>query len=272
MIGVHRIFRGRARRYGVRVPQPYESEQPLPGGFVSDAVLAGGTVRKPPPRDPEFVRGLLRHFEEHGWDGAPRFLGTDDRGREVLGFVDGVVPWRPNDEPPSIRSERGLAAVARLVRRFHDLTAGTELAGRHEVVCHNDLSPRNTVYRETGGRLFPVAFIDWDIAGPGERIHDVAHVCWQYVGLGPGVADAAAAGRLVRVIADAYGLADRSALIDTVLWWQDRCWRGIEAAAGAGEPAMVRLRELGTVDVVRAAHDWTRDHRDLLRSAVGARD
>jgi len=32
----------------------------------------------------------------------------------------------------------------------------------------------------------PVAFIDWDLAVPGRRIHDVAHVCWQYLGLGPG--------------------------------------------------------------------------------------
>jgi hypothetical protein len=67
------------------------------------------------------------------------------------------------------------------------------------------------------------------------------------------------------VIADAYGLADRRALVDAILWWQDRCRRGIDAAADAGEPAMVRLRENGTVDAVRAAYDWTYGHRDLLR-------
>lgn len=244
------------------------AEQPLPGGFVSDAVLVENTVRKSPPRDPDFVHRLLRHFEQQCWDGAPRFLGTDDRGRDVLGFIDGEVPWRQGHEPPSIRSESSLAAVARLVRRFHDLTAGTDLAGRHEVVCHNDLSPKNTVYRDADGPLHPVAFIDWDIAAPGERVQDVAHVCWQYVGLGPTIPDAAAAARLVRVVAVAYGLADRSTLVDTILWWQDRCWRGIDAAAETGEPAMVRLRELGTVEAVRAAHDWTHDHRDLLHHVV----
>ncbi|WP_045741139.1 hypothetical protein [Actinoplanes rectilineatus] len=40
--------------------------------------------------------------------------------------------------------------------------------------------------------------------------------------------------------------------------------RGIEAAADAGDPAMVRLRENGTVQAVRAAHDWTSEHRLLL--------
>ncbi|BBH68278.1 hypothetical protein ACTI_49630 [Actinoplanes sp. OR16] len=234
---------------------------PLAGGLVSDVVRVGETVRKSPPRDPEFVRALLRHFERHDWPGAPRFLGTDDRGREMLGFIDGDVPWQPGHEPPSIRSDESLAAVARMVRRFHDLTAGTDLAGGQEVVCHNDLSPKNTVYRD-----LPVAFIDWDLAAPGARIHDVAHVCWQYVGLGPGVRDAAEAARLVRVIADAYGLVNRSALVDTILWWQDRCRRGIEA--GAGDPATARLRESGAAEAVQAAYDWTLAHQDLLRRAV----
>jgi hypothetical protein len=163
---------------------------------------------------------------------------------------------------------QSLAAVARKVRQFHDLTAGTELADGREVVCHNDLSPRNTVYRDAGGQLLPVAFIDWDIAAPGARVHDVAHVCWQFVGLGPAVENAAEAASLVQVIADAYRLADRSALVETIMWWQDRCWRGIEAAARAGDPAMIRLRDSGTVKAVRAAHDWTHDHRDLLQRAV----
>jgi Phosphotransferase enzyme family len=155
-------------------------EQPLPGGFVANPVRVGDTVRKAPPQDPLFVRRLLGYFEQHRWAGAPRFLGIDDEGRDVLGFIDGHVPWQP-DEPADVRSEQSLAALARLVRQFHDLTAGTDLAGDHEVVCHNDLSPKNTVYRDFGEGLRPVAFIDWDIAAPGRRVSDLAHVCWQYL-------------------------------------------------------------------------------------------
>jgi len=227
------------------------SEELLPGGFVNAVVRVGDTVRRPAAA--AFVRDLLRHFESRGWSGAPRYLGVDARGRDVLTFIDGDVPWqKAGGMPPAA----ALVAVARMVREFHDLTAGGELAGSAEVVCHNDLSPKNTVYR--AGR--PVAFIDWDIAAPGMRIHDVAHVCWQYVGLGPEVTDIDEAARLVRVVADGYGLADRAGLVETILWWQDRCWRGIEAAAEAGKPAMVRLRELGAVDEVRAAYEWTARH------------
>jgi hypothetical protein len=243
-------------------------QQRLPGGFVSDAVRVGDTVRKLPPPDAAFVHRLLNHFARHGWAGAPRFLGTDQDGRDILTFIDGHVPWQQGHPIPRLRSERSLAAVARLVRQFHDLTAGTDLAGGHEVVCHNDLSPKNTVYRDLDTGPAPVAFIDWDIAAPGQRVHDVAHVCWQFLGLGPAVRDIGEAGRLIRIIADAYGLADRSTLLDTILWWQDRCWRGILTAADAGQPAMIRLRDQGAADSVRTAHEWTARNRTALQQAL----
>ncbi len=184
----------------------------------------------------------------------------------MLTFVEGHVPWQSRAE---VDSADALVAVARLVREFHDLTEGTPLAGAQEVVCHNDLSPRNTVYRDRGAGLAPVAFIDWDLAAPGARIHDLAHVCWQFLDLGPAVVDVAEAGRRMRLICDGYGLADRSALVDTVVWWQDRCWRGISAGASAGDPAMIRLRDRGVVEEVRAARDWVGRHRSWLASGLG---
>ena len=239
------------------------NEQPLPGGFVTAVVRAGDTVRRAPAPNAEFVHELLGLFERQGWAGAPRFLGVDERGREVLSFVDGLAAWEPV-LPPALRSDAVLARVAGLIREFHDLTAGTPLAAGHEVVCHNDLSPKNTVYTGPGSGPAPVAFIDWDLAAPGRRVHDVAHACWQYLGLGPDVADARAAGRRVRHFCDAYGLDDRHDLIETIMWWQDRCWRGILARADAGDPAMIRLRDTGRAAGVRDAYRWVaRCQRDL---------
>jgi Phosphotransferase enzyme family len=243
------------------------SEEPLPGGYVTLVVRVGDTVRRPPPPDAEFVRALLGWFERSGWDGAPRFLGTDEQGREVLSFIEGHVAFEPV-QPPGVYSPDSLAQVARLVREFHDLTAGTPLAAGQEVVCHNDLSPRNTVYRGSGAGLRPTAFLDWDLAAPGARIHDVALVCWQYLDLGPGVADPVLAGRLMRLICDAYGMDERSQLIDTIEWWQDRCWRGIEARIIAGDPAMIRLRDSGAVGSVRAAAGWVAGHRADLAAGL----
>jgi hypothetical protein len=236
-------------------------EIPLPGGSVTAVVQVGNTVRRPAGPQAVYVRELLRLFEQRDWAGAPRYLGVDDQGRETLTFVTGEVPWQ---DPMSMRSDANLVRVAELMREFHDLTAGTALAGDAETACHNDLSPHNTVYRD--GR--PIAFIDWDIAAPGRRIQDIAHVAWQYLGLGPTVADPTDPARSLRLICDGYGLADRAELIDTVLWWQDRCWRGIEAEAAAGDPAKRRLLGRGIPAVIRTEHAWVIEHRAILESAL----
>jgi hypothetical protein len=244
------------------------ADDPLPGGFVTRVVRAGDTVRREPPGNSGFVHAVLGWFEQRGWEGAPRFLGADELGREVLSFIDGHVAWEAA-QPPSVTSDASLGRVAGLVREFHDLTAGTPLAAGREVICHNDLAPKNTVYRDRGTGLAPVAFIDWDLAAPGERIHDIAHVCWQYLDLGPGVADPAEASKRMRLICDAYGLPDRGCLLETILWWQDRCWRGIEAGADSGDPAMTRLRARGASRAVREAFGWVAGHRGDLAAHLG---
>ncbi|MFV2121815.1 phosphotransferase [Streptomyces sp. Act-28] len=242
-------------------------ESPLPGGLVNAVVRVGDTVRRPASARTKFVSDLLRLLESRGWGGAPRYLGMDDEGREVLGHLDGHVAWEPC-RPAAVSSDESLVTVARLVREFHDLTAGTPPAGDQEVVCHNDLSPKNTVYRLCGGELRPVAFIDWDLAAPGARIHDVAHVCWQYLDLGPSVTDVEEAARRMRLIVDGYGLSDRRHLVSTILWWQDRCRRGIETQADAGDVAMARLRDAGVARQVQAARQWVLDHRDAWERSL----
>jgi hypothetical protein len=61
------------------------------------------------------------------------------------------------------------------------------------------------------------------------------------------------AARGVRLICDAYRLDGRDEIVDVIMWWKDRCWRGIQGGAEAGDPAMVRLRNDGAVREVRAA-------------------
>ncbi|MEU9456254.1 phosphotransferase [Streptomyces sp. NPDC048277] len=239
----------------------------LPGGFVNAVVRVGETVRRPASARTKFVGDLLGLFEAGGWSGAPRYLGVDDEGREVLSYLEGHVAWERR-QPAAVSSDESLVRVARLVREFHDLTAGTMLAGDQEVVCHNDLAPRNTVYLLSGGGLRPAAFIDWDLAAPGARIHDIAHVCWQYLGLGPAVTDVGEAVRRMRLVVDSYGLVDRRPLVSTILWWQERCWRGIEAQADAGDAAMARLRDTGVVRQVQMAYRWVCDHRGALERSL----
>ncbi|MFD3501828.1 phosphotransferase [Streptomyces sp. NPDC058678] len=238
-------------------------ETALEGGAVSEVVRIGATVRRTSTARSAYVRELLALFERRAWAGAPRFLGTDAQGRDTFGYIEGRSALTSRDRAAA-RTDASLVRVARLVRAFHDLTHGTPSAGDKDVVCHNDLAPKNTVYAVRGDHWRPLAFVDWDLAAPGERVHDVAHLCWQYLDLGPGVRDVPEAARRIRVVCDAYGLVERGGLVDTVLWWQDRCRRGIDAGADRGEPAMVALREAGAVDEVRGAWEWVAEHRREL--------
>lgn len=247
-------------------------EVQLEGGFINNVVLANGRVFRTLPARAEFVHALLRLFERVEWAGAPRFVGLDSNGREVLSYIDGLVPWQPVHQP-AIRSDESLAAVATLVRQFHDVTADDALSGEWEVVCHNDLSPKNTVYVAGDDYPRPIAFLDWDLAAPGKCIHDIAHVCWQYLDLGPGIADVSEAARRMRLVCDVYGLSDvmRDDLVSVVLWWQNRCWRGIELGAAAGDEAMQRLCDARIPEQIRAAFHWVVHHRGRLERGLGAR-
>jgi hypothetical protein len=240
----------------------HDDEQVLSGGFVSAVTRRGDEVHRSMSARHEYVHELLRFLAERGWQGAPRLLRVEPPATEVLSYIDGLS-GAEDDVRRAAAEPSCLVALARLVRELHDLTAGTVLAGDSEVVCHHDIDPRNTVFRPVASGIEPVAFIDWDIAGPGRRIEDVAHLVWQFVPLGPGT-DVGRAARALLAVCDAYGPLDRTELVPTARWWQRRCAGGIEAGARSGEPAMVRLVELGVPDAVRRQEAWTAEHAEEL--------
>src|SRR5579884_1088965 len=157
------------------------AERPLAGGNLSTVVRVGETVRRGPRPGSAAVHGLFRLLEAREFDGAPRFLGIDERGREILSFIPGEVGAYPL--PAYMWSDLALTDIARLLRRYHDATAGYTPppgatwqfvypdASRHEVICHNDVAPYNAVFMD--GR--PRALIDFDEAGPGPRSWDIAY-------------------------------------------------------------------------------------------------
>jgi hypothetical protein len=99
-----------------------EPEIPLLGGDVTEGVVRlGDTVRRPVQANSPLVHALLIHLEKSGFDGAPRFLGIDAKGREVLTYIDGEVAGRPR--PGWIADEDRLKSVACLVRAYDDAAA-----------------------------------------------------------------------------------------------------------------------------------------------------
>ncbi|WP_217210260.1 phosphotransferase [Streptomyces sp. AC550_RSS872] len=200
-----------------------ENEVPLSGGRITPGVVrVGSTVRRPIAASSSFVAELLGRLWQQGFTGAPRHLGFDAAGREVLSYLPGWVPARFQRW-----TDTQVAAAGSLLRAFHDATRGSRLAGRHPVVCHHDPGPNNTVFAND----VPVAFIDFDTAAPGDPLEDLGYMAWTWcISSKPDAPPATAQAAQVRVLADAYRLesAARLRLIDAALdrqarnahWWR----------------------------------------------------
>jgi hypothetical protein len=84
------------------------SREPLSGGGLTGAKRVGSTVHRATGPWTPAVHALLRHLERVGFE-APRVIGIDEEGREVLTFVAGRASIRTRPEfgttPSSPRSE-----------------------------------------------------------------------------------------------------------------------------------------------------------------------
>jgi hypothetical protein len=206
----------------------------LSGGRVTSGIVRRGErlLRPMGPWSPA-VHEYLRHLEAAGFEGSPRVLGVEG-DREVLTYLDGDVandphwqPGRGHRLPPYARTEVALRGAAQLIRGLHAVSAGFQPAITSyrfhpqpprpgEIVSHGDLGPWNTVYRHG----IPVGFIDWDAAQPVDPLSDLAAAAWTFVPLAP-PGQLAEAGfdplpdlpARLRLFVDAYGLADRKAIL-----------------------------------------------------------
>ena len=236
------------------------AEVPLPGGNTTGAVLIDGVIHKRASPWTPTVHALLRYLEEAGFPGAPRALGFDSSGREMLSYLPGETIGDRDPWPAWVWADSMLVQVGQWLRRLHDLTSdfrppaderwfigGVMRAGL--IVGHQDAAPFNAVV--DGERL--VGFYDWDIAGPSSREWDLAFSMLPWVPLAsdaPGPSDAAGAGgpdggersRRFHLLLDAYGFEGDREVFGSVVPQRARRQAGvIRRMAAAGDPACVAL-------------------------------
>ncbi len=243
-------------------------EVPLGGGRTTVGVVRiGDTVHRPARRSTAAVHALLRHLEDAGFPEAPRVVGIDEQGREVLTFLQGEtvgerLPW-----PRWVHAETALVDVGVWLRRLHDVTAtwlppedATWFSGRAWrpglVIGHHDAAPYNAVWRD--GRL--AGFVDWDIAGPSSREVDLAYAALFWVPLL--AADSAwphtwtAVGDpwwRLHLFLDAYGFdGDRQDFGAVVAARARINAAGIRRLAAGGDPVYVAIRRYAD-DLERSA-------------------
>lgn len=246
-------------------------------------------MRRPVQDNSPLVHALLRHLEDVGFAGAPRFLGIDSAGREVLTYVEGEVAGRPR--PAWIADEDRLVSVGRLVRAYDDAAAtfvvppgaepdpglpdppGIPPAPPYppELIGHVDITPENVVFRD--GQA--VALIDFDLAKWATRADEMysAMVWWAPLrdpaDVDPLLRDVDAPRRC-RLLADAYGMSqtDRGRVIEVAIMRSRRSWHLMKQRAELLGGGWQRMWDEGAGDQIKRRLAWVERNADTLCAAL----
>ena len=271
--------------YLARRPEPPGPERERLTASRTEVLRAGDVVMRATGPWSRSVHALLRHLETAGFAGSPRVVGDgfDETGNEVLSYIEGDFVH------PHAWGDAGISALGELLRRFHDATVDfvppgdavwqpwfTRSSSPGAIFGHGDLGPWNIVAREG----IPVGFIDWEFAGPVERLDEVAQVAWLNAQLHDDdvaalnhLPSAGARAHQLGLFADAYGLdpADRAALVTRMIEHAVR-----DAANELTEPGALKMAKLPVRPGQRGwavawrlrSAAWLVRHRPLLEAAL----
>jgi hypothetical protein len=267
-------------------------EVPLAGGDVTEGVVrVGDSVRRPRGPWSRAVAAYLLHLEQAGFEEAPRFLGIDERGRDILEFITGEVPGQPVVEAWAATAD-ALVGIAALVRRLHlasasfvtpldacwfgedvrvELPADLPPEPPADVISHFDATPQNVVFR--AGK--PVALIDFDLTRPGTRLRDVVNTAMWWVPLfppgdrDPAFATSEVSSRLAAFV-DAYGLDDdeRARFCDIAIDAATRSWHRMKANAEIRGGGWARMWAEGVGERILRRRAWLLEKRTTLDAAL----
>lgn len=165
----------------------YDNEELLTGGNVSNVYRSEDTVRRELKPDSVKIHKLLRHLEGKNFYYAPKFLGIDEKNREILSFIEGEAGNYPLKN--YMWSNDVLIEIAKMLRLYHDSVSDFPLSDewkpmdstpeKMEVICHNDFAIYNIIFNNEK----PVGIIDFDVAAPGPRLWDIAYTLYTCVPL-----------------------------------------------------------------------------------------
>jgi hypothetical protein len=253
----------------------------LSGGLTNAGRISrvGNTVRRPRRPGSAATWALFDHLERVGFDGAPRFLGVDDRGREMLSFIPGEAAIEPYKD--WTLTDEALVSVAELLRRYHEAVASFAPAGhtwpdfvparfREGLVSHNDPNLDNVIF--SGG--VAVGLIDFDLASPGSAVWDVACAARLWAPLrderdAPEELRGRSLERL-RIFVDAYGLArrDRLRVVEAAIHAHERCYRVVGAAVDSGHETFDRMWRDGGRARADRTRRWIATHGRQMRAVL----
>lgn len=253
-----------------------KSVQRLSGGTMTDVLRVGDNVHRTPGSWTPQVHRLLNYLRSQGIMEVPKPLGFDTRGMEIQTCLPGTAAITLTAD---LRDDRVLVQAACLLRRMHDTTAGIAsewLEGwQHpprepvEVICHGDYAPYNCLFE--GDCLTGV--IDFDNAHPGPRLWDISYAVYRFSPLtapsnpenSGSIADQS---RRARLFCDAYGLEDRSTLMNMVIERVSGMAEMLRDGAAKGDPRFKANITAGHLAIYEADLAHLRLHQEEYRMAL----
>jgi Phosphotransferase enzyme family len=261
-------------------------EVELEGGWQTSVVRRDDVVLRSTGPQSATVIALLAHLSDEGFTAAPVPIGSgfSNDGREQLSFIEGASPQ------PLAWTDDAAWMIGDLVRRLHTATTtfvptvpvwrpwfARGLGGSHPVIGHGDLGPWNIL--AVADR--PVAFIDWDNAGPVDAVWELAQIVWLNAQLHDddiaelnGLPSALDRARQAALILDGYGLDrhHRIGFVDKMIEFAIRSARDEAHTAhvvpDTVSPAPDGFPLLWAVTWRARAAAWMLDHRTILDNAI----
>jgi len=214
------------------------------------------------------VHALLRHLENVGFTKAPRALGFDTQGREILSYLRGDVVGTARPWPEWVHSDDALRQVADWLREFHAAAAsfvpGDDAVWREggtwrpgQIIGHNDAAPYNAAWSD--GHL--VGFFDWDLAAPVTPEWDLAFTAFGWVPLharhvvaAEGFTAFAERPRRLQLFLDSYGwTGSLEQFIEIVRQRISASVADLRRTAAAGDPAYQSMIDRGVDSALETA-------------------
>jgi thiamine kinase-like enzyme len=204
-------------------------------------------------------------LENKGFSYAPKFLGIDEKGREILSFIEGEAGNYPLKE--YMWSNDVLKEIAKILGLYHDCVSDYPIEESwqsidntpkpFEVLSHNDFAIYNLIFEGKS----PVGIIDFDVAGPGPRLWDIAYTLYTCVPLSRvyhsetgeavyyhALEHAECIKQRVNLFFEAYGAGIEGDYLEMVLLRLEELCKTIKRKASEGDLAFQRMIEEGHVE------------------------
>lgn len=149
-------------------------------GQNREIIKIGNTVHRPTHWWTPAVHDLLSYLESVDFPYSPRVIGFDDKGREILSYIEGEsgkYGWE------KIVSDEGLKKYAKFLLSYHqaikdykppenaEWAYANGAPGSGQIICHGDFGPWNIVWKGDE----PIGIVDWDFVLPAKPEFDVLY-------------------------------------------------------------------------------------------------